>query len=220
MSSSTTTTNNFSLSSDEWFPGRDYNYDLNGNVYGDYRSAPSFMIPLRIPSLSIPAADRGARDTWQALEERLLMEPPGLYRSNRGDWVPTDPPIPVLLISNGIERENLQGIASVQEEDSRLTQEEQTRALKKLKKEIYNPVTKKMTKRLCIYYRDRARHVANERAKEKEEDEKKCAVCLEDFVPKEMVTTTPCRHMFHEECIVPWAKSHGRCPICRLVLWD
>lgn len=43
-------------------------------------------------------------------------------------------------------------------------------------------------------------------------------MCLEDFEPKETVMLTPCKHMFHEECIVPWLKSKGQCPLCRSVI--
>ncbi|KAI3795156.1 hypothetical protein L1987_37805 [Smallanthus sonchifolius] len=50
------------------------------------------------------------------------------------------------------------------------------------------------------------------------EDGKSCVVCLDDFEPREMVTLTPCNHMFHENCIVPWVKSHGQCPVCRFVI--
>lgn len=43
-------------------------------------------------------------------------------------------------------------------------------------------------------------------------------MCLEDFEPKETVMLTPCKHMFHEECIVPWLKTKGQCPVCRFVI--
>lgn len=52
---------------------------------------------------------------------------------------------------------------------------------------------------------------------DREEDAKRCAICLEDFERGQEVMITPCKHMFHEECIVPWAKSSGQCPVCRAV---
>ncbi|KAJ6723552.1 ANAPHASE-PROMOTING COMPLEX SUBUNIT 11 RING-H2 FINGER PROTEIN [Salix koriyanagi] len=67
---------------------------------------------------------------------------------------------------------------------------------------------------------DRATIAAKERASETEDDGQRCAVCLEDFEPRESVMLTPCNHMFHEECIVPWVKSNGKCPVCRFVLCD
>ncbi|KAG8641487.1 hypothetical protein MANES_13G152000v8 [Manihot esculenta] len=135
---------------------------------------------------------------------------------------------PFLLLNNGLGRESPPGLmeqrysqgSSSTQADSRLTQDEQMKALKKLKKEIYNPVPKRISSRLCLYYRDEAAKILNEREREKEEDGKRCAVCLEDFEPKEMVMVTPCNHMFHEECIVPWVKSHGQCPVCRFTLCD
>ena len=75
-----------------------------------------------------------------------------------------------------------------------------------------------MTRRLSLYYRDQNRSNYNEKGKEKDEDGKRCAICLEDFEPREQVMLTPCDHMFHEECILPWVKSHGQCPVCRFVL--
>jgi len=32
------------------------------------------------------------------------------------------------------------------------------------------------------------------------------------------VVTLPCKHPFHEPCIIPWLKSSGTCPVCRHAL--
>jgi len=51
-----------------------------------------------------------------------------------------------------------------------------------------------------------------------------CAVCKESFKldpedPDELVVVTlPCKHSFHEGCILPWLKSSGTCPVCRSAL--
>ncbi|KAF9245849.1 hypothetical protein BU15DRAFT_85520 [Melanogaster broomeanus] len=54
--------------------------------------------------------------------------------------------------------------------------------------------------------------------------ERDCAVCKEQFKldtedPDELVVVTlPCKHPFHEGCILPWLKSSGTCPVCRYAL--
>ncbi|EJD03799.1 uncharacterized protein FOMMEDRAFT_133178 [Fomitiporia mediterranea MF3/22] len=51
-----------------------------------------------------------------------------------------------------------------------------------------------------------------------------CAVCKEQFNAKaddpdeQVVVTLPCKHPFHEGCIMPWLKSSGTCPVCRYAL--
>lgn len=51
--------------------------------------------------------------------------------------------------------------------------------------------------------------------------EKDCAVCKEQFSAtaedplEQVVITLPCKHPFHEGCILPWLKSSGTCPTCR-----
>jgi len=54
--------------------------------------------------------------------------------------------------------------------------------------------------------------------------EKDCAVCKEQFKletedpDEQVVITLPCKHPFHEPCILPWLKSSGTCPVCRYAL--
>ncbi|ESO13103.1 hypothetical protein HELRODRAFT_188105 [Helobdella robusta] len=42
-----------------------------------------------------------------------------------------------------------------------------------------------------------------------------CSVCMDYFIVEERVKELPCHHFYHEDCIVPWLKMHGTCPICR-----
>lgn len=45
-----------------------------------------------------------------------------------------------------------------------------------------------------------------------------CAVCKEEFVLDEPVIDLPCKHHFHDDCIKPWLKTNGTCPVCRYSL--
>lgn len=51
--------------------------------------------------------------------------------------------------------------------------------------------------------------------------QKDCAVCKDQFKletddpDEQVVVTLPCKHPFHEGCIIPWIKSSGTCPVCR-----
>uniref|UniRef100_A0A0R0F7B1 RING-type domain-containing protein n=1 Tax=Glycine max TaxID=3847 RepID=A0A0R0F7B1_SOYBN len=62
-------------------------------------------------------------------------------------------------------------------------------AFSKLKKVVHDPPPKRYARR--------------------DEDGKTCAICLEDFEPSEEVMLTPCNHMFHKDCIVPWLIKMG-----------
>lgn len=45
-----------------------------------------------------------------------------------------------------------------------------------------------------------------------------CTICLADFSVKDKVTTLPCLHIFHHQCIDVWLKDHNVCPLCKLEL--
>ncbi|KAF8971719.1 hypothetical protein BDZ97DRAFT_1784748 [Flammula alnicola] len=54
--------------------------------------------------------------------------------------------------------------------------------------------------------------------------EQDCAVCKEQFQlatedpDEQVVVTLPCKHPFHQPCILPWLSSSGTCPVCRYAL--
>lgn len=125
-----------------------------------------------------------------------------------------------LLLDNPRTRQILSGqwtqAAPRQELNSRLTYNEQKRALQNLRKQTYNPL-RRISPTVNLYYRGT---VVNENEIANNENGKRCAICLEDFEPKQEAMLPPCNHMFHEECIVPWVKSNGRCPVCRYVICD
>lgn len=94
--------------------------------------------------------------------------------------------------------------------------------MKRLKKQVYqatNPSKAKKGSRRGLFGGARSTKKEAEAEAEverKEEEGRECSICLEAFVANEQVVVTPCKHMFHGDCITPWVKSHGKCPICRL----
>lgn len=201
--------------------------------YGDYAPNRYELTARSIPRRSTPDAY-----PWLPVEERAITGP----YSMASFPVQPHPPLRILVFDNDMARQgapmpmprpfvqespsrftgqwNMQ--PPTQAADSRMTQDEQKTTLKKLRKEIYNPTPKKILRRLSLYYRDDSRNNYNEKGKEKDDDDegKRCAICLDDFEPKEEVMLTPCNHMFHEDCILPWVKSHGLCPVCRFAICE
>ncbi|CAO3678463.1 unnamed protein product [Umbelopsis ramanniana] len=45
-----------------------------------------------------------------------------------------------------------------------------------------------------------------------------CAICTDDFTLEDEVTILPCEHGYHADCITPWLKVNGTCPVCRYSL--
>jgi E3 ubiquitin-protein ligase RNF115/126 len=60
------------------------------------------------------------------------------------------------------------------------------------------------------------------------EGDKECTICKEGFNLNEDVTHLPCSHVLyipslypngsHQDCILPWLKINGSCPVCRHTL--
>jgi len=42
-----------------------------------------------------------------------------------------------------------------------------------------------------------------------------CSICMDDVSLGDEVTTLPCNHWFHGDCVTAWLKEHDTCPHCR-----
>ncbi|KAJ7319713.1 hypothetical protein JRQ81_019224 [Phrynocephalus forsythii] len=47
-------------------------------------------------------------------------------------------------------------------------------------------------------------------------DAENCAICIENYKPKDTLRILPCKHVFHRHCIDPWLLDHRTCPMCKL----
>jgi E3 ubiquitin-protein ligase RNF115/126 len=45
-----------------------------------------------------------------------------------------------------------------------------------------------------------------------------CSVCKDEFEIKQNLIYLPCKHIYHDECILPWLKERNSCPTCRYEL--
>lgn len=59
-------------------------------------------------------------------------------------------------------------------------------------------------------------------AEDQEQETQVCSVCLEELAVGQLVTTLPCKHTFHHDCILRWFSTKisnfqvGCCPSCNL----
>lgn len=43
-----------------------------------------------------------------------------------------------------------------------------------------------------------------------------CSICFDEFeLNEEKIRQMPCKHIYHENCIFPWLRINGNCPVCR-----
>ena len=47
------------------------------------------------------------------------------------------------------------------------------------------------------------------------DDDRTCAVCLNDMDIGEEVRIMPCKHLFHKDCVDEWLRVNASCPTCR-----
>ena len=50
------------------------------------------------------------------------------------------------------------------------------------------------------------------------ENQESCAICVEEFLPATMIRETPCKHIFHDHCVMKWVETKltaPDCPFCR-----
>ncbi|WVQ82327.1 hypothetical protein IAT38_004455 [Cryptococcus sp. DSM 104549] len=47
---------------------------------------------------------------------------------------------------------------------------------------------------------------------------KDCPVCKDDYEVGQEVMKVPCGHIFHPDCLQPWLRQNGTCPVCRFSL--
>lgn len=49
----------------------------------------------------------------------------------------------------------------------------------------------------------------------KGESKTECTICIDELKIGDTAVFLPCKHWFHEDCVVLWLKEHNTCPICR-----
>ena len=45
--------------------------------------------------------------------------------------------------------------------------------------------------------------------------DRECPICLKKYEQDDEITTLPCCHEFHSECVTAWLNKSANCPMCR-----
>ncbi|CAL9243203.1 unnamed protein product [Arabidopsis halleri] len=46
-------------------------------------------------------------------------------------------------------------------------------------------------------------------------DDSQCSICLVDYAEGDKITTLPCKHIYHKDCISQWLKQNKVCCVCK-----
>ncbi len=71
-----------------------------------------------------------------------------------------------------------------------------------------------VTEKMTIEEFDRLKH--SEYKIHGSDDNHQCTICMEHFDENEKITTLPCKHFYHTDCIKPWLLNNNVvCPLCK-----
>eukprot|EP01135_Chromosphaera_perkinsii_P004116 Nk52_evm23s270 gene=Nk52_evmTU23s270 len=54
------------------------------------------------------------------------------------------------------------------------------------------------------------------KGKDQSTENTSCSICMQGYQDNEKLTTLPCTHCFHRECVSKWLKVNASCPVCRI----
>ncbi|KAG7570067.1 Zinc finger RING-type [Arabidopsis thaliana x Arabidopsis arenosa] len=50
-------------------------------------------------------------------------------------------------------------------------------------------------------------------------DDSQCSICLVEYAKGDKITTLPCKHIYHKDCISRWLKQNKVCCVCKAVVY-
>ncbi|KAL8050932.1 hypothetical protein ABFS82_06G111900 [Erythranthe guttata] len=57
-------------------------------------------------------------------------------------------------------------------------------------------------------------------SKKKKKEKVECVICCAEYKNGAKLTTLPCAHQYHSQCITPWLQQNKQCPICQKEVQD
>lgn len=45
-----------------------------------------------------------------------------------------------------------------------------------------------------------------------------CSICFDEYIDRDVLTVLPCKHQYHQQCIIEWLLQHTECPLCRVLV--